>query len=254
MFTGKSVSHVLANVLKADPDWKSLPANLHPRARLLLERCLEKEPRDRYHEIAEARVDLEHVLADPRGVLIQPADITSGAKSASFRFVAIAVVAAAVVAGALGWFSHRVPESKPGPVVRFPMLLPPSVQFTLSPVSMVAISPDGTRVAYSANGQLFLRNLNESEGRPVPGTNVAGAGAASPVFSPDGQWLAYVHVIAGAGPFIVERALITGGTPLKFSSCRHTSQFRERSHLAHNRQMVFANGDGISRLPPPVAL
>jgi hypothetical protein len=199
------VSHVLANVLKADPDWKSLPANLHPRARLLLERCLEKEPRDRYHDIAEARVDLEHVLADPRGVLIQPEDAASGAKPASFRFVAIAVVAAAAVAGALGWFSHRVPESKPGPVVRFPMLLPASVQFTLPAASMLAISPDGTRVAYTANGQLYLRNLNESEGRPVPGTNVGGAGAATPIFSPDGQWLAYAHLINSTGPFVIHR-------------------------------------------------
>ncbi len=249
MFTGKSVSHVLANVLKSDPDWKSLPANLHPRARLLLERCLEKEPRDRYHDIAEARVDLEHVLADPRGVLIQPEETASQAKSGSFRFAAIAVAAAAAVAGALGWFMHRVPESKPGPVVRFPMLLPASVQFTLPPASMLAISPDGTRVAYTANGQLYLRNLNEMEGRPVPGTNVGGAGAASPVFSPDGQWLAYVHVIAGTGPFILHRVPITGGTPLKlFESQPGLNNFEWGLTWPATDKMVFANGDGIVQI------
>jgi Tol biopolymer transport system component len=245
MFTGKSVSHVLANVLKSDPDWKSLPANLHPRARLLLERCLEKEPRDRYHDIAEARVDLEHVLADPRGVLIQSEGAAARTKSASLRFVAI-VVAAAAVAGGLGWFSHRVPESKPGLVVRFPMLLPPSVQFTPAPVSMIAISSDGTRVAYTANGQVFLRNLNESEGRPVPGTNAGGFGAAEPVFSPDGLWLAYVHVIANEGPFIIYRVPITGGTPLKvFEAQKGPNNFEFGLTWPTADKMVFANSDGI---------
>jgi len=249
MFTGKSVSHVLANVLKSDPDWKSLPANLHPRVRMLLERCLEKEPRDRYHDIAEARVDLEHVLADPRGVLIQPEDTASRAKTPSFRFVAIAIVAAAAVAGALGWFSHRVPESKPGPVVRFPLLLPASVQFTMQPTSMLAISADGTRVAYTANGQMFLRNLNEPEGRPVPGTNVGGAGAATPVFSPDGMWLAYVHVVSSTGPFIIHRVPITGGTPLKiFESQGGLNSFDWGLTWPTTDKMVFANGDGILRI------
>jgi serine/threonine-protein kinase len=249
MFTGKSVSHVLANVLKSDPDWKSLPSNLHPRARLLLERCLEKEPRDRYHDIAEARVDLEHVLADPRGVLIQPADTASGAKPASFRFVAIAVVAAAAVAGTLGWLLHRAPERAPGPVVRFPMFLPPSVLFTLTPASMLAISPDGARVAYTANGQVFLRNLNESEGRPVPGTNVGGAGPASPVFSPDGLWLAYVHVLSSTGPFAIHRVPITGGTPLKiFESQAGLGNYQWGLTWPTTDKMVFANGDGILRI------
>ncbi len=47
MFTGKTVSHILADVLRAEPEWSSLPANLHPRLRMLLERCLEKEAKDR---------------------------------------------------------------------------------------------------------------------------------------------------------------------------------------------------------------
>ena len=45
LFTGESVPHILADVLKTEPDWGRLPANLHPRLRLLLERCLEKKPR-----------------------------------------------------------------------------------------------------------------------------------------------------------------------------------------------------------------
>src|SRR5512147_1824305 len=47
-FEGHTVSDVLASVIKSEPQWKRLPLNLHPRIRLLLERCLEKEHKNRY--------------------------------------------------------------------------------------------------------------------------------------------------------------------------------------------------------------
>ena len=65
-FKGRGVSDVLASVLKIDPDWNSLPLNLHPRIRMLLERCLEKEVKDRYQASGDARVDVQQVLADSR--------------------------------------------------------------------------------------------------------------------------------------------------------------------------------------------
>ena len=71
-FEGGSVPDVLASVLKTDPDWASLPRNLHPRLRLLLERCLEKQVKDRYQAIPDARVDIQRVLTDPSGALVQP--------------------------------------------------------------------------------------------------------------------------------------------------------------------------------------
>ena len=66
-FTGKTASHILADVLRAEPKWNSLPANLHPRLRMLLERCLEKEPKDRLSGISDARVDIQKALTDPSG-------------------------------------------------------------------------------------------------------------------------------------------------------------------------------------------
>jgi serine/threonine-protein kinase len=47
LFTGKNVSYILADVLRTEPNWKSLPANLHPRVRMILERSLEKEAKNR---------------------------------------------------------------------------------------------------------------------------------------------------------------------------------------------------------------
>ena len=71
LFEGNNVSQTLASVIKSEPEWQTLPRNLHPRIRLLLERCLEKEPPNRYHDIADARVDVQKVLSDPSGVFAQ---------------------------------------------------------------------------------------------------------------------------------------------------------------------------------------
>ena len=71
LFSGESVPHILADVLRMQPDWNRLPKNLHPRLRLMLERCLEKRPRTRYHAIADARTDIEVVLSDPQGVIVR---------------------------------------------------------------------------------------------------------------------------------------------------------------------------------------
>ena len=54
VFTGDTVSDTLASVLAREPEYQSLPQNLHPRIRLLLERCLKKESKDRYSGIHES--------------------------------------------------------------------------------------------------------------------------------------------------------------------------------------------------------
>ena len=62
MFEGRTVSDVLASVIKSEPTWNRLPPNLHPRIRLLLERCLEKETKNRCSGIGDARADIQKAL------------------------------------------------------------------------------------------------------------------------------------------------------------------------------------------------
>ena len=54
----------------------------------------------------------------------------------------------------------------------------------------LAISRDGRRIAYTANGQIYVRVLDDLVARPVPGTAV-GAAPLSPFFSPDGESIAF---------------------------------------------------------------
>ena len=185
-FGGKTVSDVLAGVLRIDPDWKSLPPNLHPRIRLLLERSLEKEAKDRYQGVGDARVDIQTALADPSGVLVQPTvDVAQAQPRRILPWVLATFVLTAIVAIIATWI---LKPTELGLVTHFNHRLPEGQVFTNPARSLVAVSPDGRKVVYVANQQLYLRNLDEMEARPIQGTD---ENPNSPFFSLGGEWVGY---------------------------------------------------------------
>jgi serine/threonine protein kinase len=62
-FEGELISDVLASVLKTDPNWQALPVDTPTALQRLLRRCLEKDPRRRLQAIAEARAQIDDLLA-----------------------------------------------------------------------------------------------------------------------------------------------------------------------------------------------
>ena len=71
-FEGDDVSITLASVLKDDPDWTALPADLPPSMRRLLRRCLEKDPKRRLSAIGDAQLELEDLSEMPAVAPAQP--------------------------------------------------------------------------------------------------------------------------------------------------------------------------------------
>ena len=71
-FQGEDVTEILASVVKGGANLDLLPANLHPRVREVITRCLQKDLKRRYSSITDARYEIEQALADPSGVLVQP--------------------------------------------------------------------------------------------------------------------------------------------------------------------------------------
>jgi serine/threonine protein kinase/Tol biopolymer transport system component len=193
-FTGESVSETLASVIKSEPEWQSLPPNLHPRIRFLLERCLEKDPRNRYGAINDARVDIQKVLADPGGVFVRPAgaaELCSKQRS-TLSLVAAAVILTAIIVSAVIWYLKPAPPPEPRRVVRLSYALPDDQQFNIRlPVTghTLAVSPDGGQCAYSTKGGLYLRSEDDLEARLISGTDKENP--QSPFFSPDGKWVGY---------------------------------------------------------------
>ena len=240
VFTGKNVSRILASVLNSEPEWTSLPANIHPRVRMLLERSLEKETKDRLAGISDARVDIEKVLADAAGVLVQPTAEVVETPRQSLPWVA-AVLIVAVLAGIGGWVLN--PSSgELHSIVRFPFVLPADQQFTNTNWPLVDISTDGTQLAYAADGRIHLRDLNEVEVLEVQGSE--DALPLNPVFSPGGLWLAYSS--GGAGVYSLKRIPIGGGTPVPVweGSSRPVDLQWETDDT-----ILFVQPEGVVRVP-----
>ena len=202
-FEGRTVSDVLAAVLAKEPQWDRLPPDLHPRLQLLLERCLAKELRDRYASVGDGRVDIQTVLVDPRGVLAQPvAEVVQASPQSKLPWVAAVIVG--IVAGVAVW--NLKPEV-PGPVSRFYHVLPEGQVFTNTGRALVAVSPDGSKMVYVANRQLYLRTMDTLESTPIPGTD---ENPTVPFFSPDGQWIGFISLSDGE----IKKIPVSGGAPV----------------------------------------
>jgi serine/threonine protein kinase len=74
-FAGGDVSEVLATVIKTDPDWDALPAETPSRVRTLLRRCLEKDPKQRVHDVADVRLAMEGAFETLHGTSVEPAAV-----------------------------------------------------------------------------------------------------------------------------------------------------------------------------------
>ena len=100
-------------------------------------------------------------------------------------WVAAALVLGGIIAGMAVW---KLKPQEARPVHRFYYDLPEDQVFSSLARPAVAVSADGTKIAYAANGQLFLKNSDELNARPIQGTN---EDPLNPFFSPDGQWIGY---------------------------------------------------------------
>ncbi len=200
VFKGELMSDVMASVLKSDPDYKGLPPTIHPKLRDVLRRCLEKEPKDRWHDVADVRLELEQVLADPSGTLVQP--IGDHSPRPILPWIAALILSVAVTGSAV-WVLKPTPTVDPRVAMRFSHLLG-NEGFTRTGRPLVAVSRDGTRVAYVADLQLYLRNLNESEARLIAGTD---EDPSTPFFSPDGESIGFWAGIDGE----LKRIPVAGG-------------------------------------------
>ncbi len=189
-FKGDDVSDTLASVLKDTPDFGALPPSTPAAVRVLVARCLERDPKRRLRDIGEARMTLESPAAlgsAPSGVA--PAAVVPEAR----RFGAMHVVAAGLLVAliAVSWLWWRSSNATTGAVTRMAVTLPSDTSFSLALYPVVAISRDGSTVAIVASrkgvSNIYLRPVNEFEPRLIAGTD----GATMPFFSPDGAWIGF---------------------------------------------------------------
>jgi Tol biopolymer transport system component len=179
-FDGDSVTEVAGAVIHKEPDWRALPAATPPTVRLVLERCLQKDPKQRFRDIGDVRLALDGAL-----VAVPPPAAAAPARR-RVRELAIVAALAALASGAAVWMA--TPGAPPASAVRFQISSPDRLEL----VPMIDVSPDGRVITFlvpSAEGpRIWLHSLDSGVARAVPGDHVT----TRPTFwSPDGRYIGY---------------------------------------------------------------
>jgi eukaryotic-like serine/threonine-protein kinase len=192
-FPGKSQLSVASAILEKEPEpIGTLQPLTPPTLERAVKRCLAKEPDDRWQTARDLELELRWIAEGGSQVTAAPA-ATSNLPGARSRIPGLAalLLGSAVLGSLAAWILKPSPAPAPRPVSRTVIALPPGQRIAGLDRPALALSPDGSELAYvaiqSGTQQVFLRAMESLEARPVAGTE----GAVSPFFSPDGQWLGF---------------------------------------------------------------
>ena len=205
-FTGKSQASLIAAILTSDPpSLSSLQPMTPPALDRLVRRCLVKDPDERWQSARDLLAELKWIAEGG-----QQTDARMLPGNRRWRRSMLAVAAAALVIGmtALGWVIGR--RTLPEPVLRLAVPTPPGTQLFDGPYQVLAMSPDGSMMVFSAyeagEPRLYTRRLDSIDATPIAGSE----SAVNPVFSPNGEWLAFVARDSGR----IKKVQVRGGTPI----------------------------------------
>ncbi len=205
-FVRDSAAETMAAIIRDDAP--PLPASVPAPLRWVIERCLAKDPserydstRDLYRELKLARQRISEVsTAD-----VRPATAPAAAQQARWLWPSLTAASLALAAGTWGWLLTR-PAPRPLQLTKFQIQAPGGNQL---PIGTPAISPDGRTLVFAVQGSdhlnhLHVRSLDSTTSRELPGTE----GAVHPFFSMDGKSIAFVDTAN-----TVKRLELSGGSP-----------------------------------------
>jgi serine/threonine-protein kinase len=211
-FQGDDVTEVLASVIKDAPALDRLPSETPAPIRRLIQRCLQKDRRERLADASTARLEIADAIAGEPGAGTAPVP-AAGGRRRELAFVGALVLA--TLSAALAWILKPAPVGRSAPVARMTVSLPASIFWTRTTGHVLALSPDGGSLAYVANSQIYVRRLDQFEGTAITGTR----DPSEPFFSANGEWIGYYSTgslykvaLAGGPPTpICQTPVITGG-------------------------------------------
>jgi serine/threonine-protein kinase len=201
-FGRQSAAETLVRVLGTQPDYSVVRADTPANVRRLVRRCLEKDRKRRLQHIGDARLEIEEALTPPS---VDAAPGEPSARRANGRpLQAAGAIALAVLAGVAGWFLARHAASDtPAAVVRLSI---PSLERPGTwpfGVRHLAISADGSRVAYASVNRLWIRRIGQNEPVSIE------VRATNPFFSPNGEWVGFFDDVTG-----LSKVPVLGGPPV----------------------------------------
>jgi serine/threonine-protein kinase len=241
-FEGKSQASVIAAILEREPPaMSSLQPMTPPALDRVVKKCLAKEPDDRWHAAKDLCDELKWIAEGGSQVTLAPTAAAKGIRALGRRPVILwlgGLLLGLVIASLATWNLKTAPASSPQPVTRTVINLPSGQQLAgLDNGPAVALSPDGTHLAYVARQgggtqKLYLRAMDSLEAKPIPGTD----GAVNPFFSPDGKWVGF---FAGQK---LKKISVSGGAALTLGD----ATFSHGASWGSNGVIAFAPSVGTS--------
>jgi len=213
LFSGETVTDVLAAVVRAEPGWDALPAATPPAVHRLLRRCLAKDPERRLRDFGDVLLELREGRDAPQGEGADPGGTAATAhRSASRRLAGVAAALLFAAAAAVGgWMLARSPGEEP--VIVSSILPPAEAGFHVDPdrPGPPVLSPDGLMLAFTARNEqgdrvLYVRPLDSREAYALTGTE----SAHYPFWSPDSRYLGFFSWPPGK----LKKVPVAGGTPV----------------------------------------
>ena len=235
----RSQASLIAAIMHVDPPAMAAAQPLTPP---LLDRivhqCLAKDPDDRCQSARDLRTQLQW--------LDEPGLVTASAPIVAPRTTGLAVWigAAALLTCSLIAFTILLNSRINGPPAR-PVHLafarPAGTVLSNTGRQVLTISPDGSQIVFVSNGQLYRRPLDAAEASPIAGTqNLA---PTTPVFSPDGRWVAFTSAAYGG----LKRVPVEGGVPVAMLESETGGNFG--ASWADDGSILLARTRGVFRVP-----
>ncbi len=230
-FEGSSPASVIAGIMERPAP--SIGAIGPPGLDRVLQRCLAKDPEDRWQTARDLKAELEWIT-----IPAPQSGESSGAGWRRGKLAGVAAVLAVLTLASLAFafWNRRAPVEKTS--ARFAITLPAGQEITSYP----AITDDGRTIAYvtqqgNEDTQLYLRDLNSFDARPVPRSK----GAKQPFFSPDGKWVLFF------AQGYLQKAEIAGGAPIRLAQATypHGGTWTEDNTIIYSASL----GSGLLRIP-----
>jgi serine/threonine protein kinase/Tol biopolymer transport system component len=208
MLSGKRAFHrdsmpeTMSAILKEDPpDLSTTNKTVSPALERVVHHCLEKDAEQRFHSASDLAFAIEALsgIATSSGqtTTIPVSPISEGSQQKTLHtsrlwIVSTAILTLALLALVLFVILRQSPKNNISAVVRYDVLPLNKTGLSLIRWQAVAISPDGSTLAFLANGdgvnRLYVRKRDDTEVKVVPGTE----GVWDATFSADGQSIAFI--------------------------------------------------------------
>ena len=215
-FPGDDITDTLAAIVRGEPEWTALPADVPARVRTALQLCLQKDQSHRIRDIGDVRLALDGAFDQATTAASTPTTVVAPRRMNALTWAALAAVIVAIIVGGIGW--TRRPASAPLAVARFALPIAPgdTMPDAIKPRLGFALSPDERTMVYSALRkdvrQLFRRQVGELVATPIPATDTG----LQPFFSPDGKWVGYFS----ESELALKKIELSGGVPVTITAVR----------------------------------